>query len=113
MFLIGTWGVLRAVPALDEFLNRSLMNSLYFRYLFAPVLISVVLSVSIRDNSTDSEGSIHRIQGVLGLYNEENVSKIRADVSQLEPKIISPQFPHSRTHSSTSYVCVWLRTTHV
>jgi len=44
---------------------------------------------SIRDNK-NGEDSIERILDVLGLYNEENVSKMRSDVSQLEhPQIIT------------------------
>jgi len=38
---------------------------------------------SIRDN-TEGEGSIERILDELGLYTEQNVAKMRADVSQLE-----------------------------
>jgi len=89
MFLIGTWGVLRAVLALDEAWNKSLMHSSYFSDLCAPILISMVL-LGIHSNSTDSEGSIERILGVIGVYNEKNVSKIRADVSQLENTALFP-----------------------
>jgi len=59
MFLIGTLGVVRAVLALDEVWNKSLMHSSYFSDMCAPILISVVLS-GIHSNSTDSEGSIER-----------------------------------------------------
>ena len=44
---------------------------------------------SIRDN-TGGEDSIERILDELGLYNEQNLSKMRADVSKLEhPQIIT------------------------
>ena len=52
---------------------------------------------SIRD-CADGEGNIERILDVFGLYTEENVSKMRADLSQLEhPHVIaSPPSPSQR-----------------
>jgi len=65
-----------------------------------PTLILLYCQASICDCAA-GEGSIERILDELGLYTEQNVSKMRADVSQLEHPhvIVSPPLPSKRPDS--------------